>query len=245
MYKCLILTIVFTFSGCGPANYSKKINITNSYFKNGKKVGIIYNIHPITVCEDDWTMEYGECYSPYGEYEVPLNVVDNKIRSIMELQIKDNYKNLFKEKGKSFIEIDHNLYLLDSLPEFNEASSSKKSYYQFDLRPLKSQYFKDYEIDELFFVEVEYGLDYYNPFFLVETRRGYCWIKSEIVDLNDNSFIFRSWSEWGGTYLSLTNSYGRIKGRWKTPPEYENLSNAIKSAISKSLSKEREKLINL
>ena len=111
--------------------------------------------------------------------------MDNKIRFKIELQIKDNYKNLFKERGKSFIEIDHEKYLLhsDSLPEFNKASSSKKSYYQFDLRPIKNQ-FKDYEIDELLYVEVDYGLDYNNPMFLVETRHGYCTIKSEIVDLN-------------------------------------------------------------
>jgi len=228
------------FSGCG-------IKLPSNYFKNEKKVGIIYIIHPIRVCESYYNEEYDYCNYPHGEYKWPLHVVDKNIRSLVELQIKDNSKNLFTEKGKSFIEIDHEQYLLhsSSLPEFNTASSSKKSYYQFDLRPLKSQYFKDYEIDELLFVEVWYGLDYNNPFFLVETRRGYCIINSEIIDLNDNSIIYKSWTSWGGTIMSDTRSYGKIKGKWNTPPEYENLSNAIKSAISKTLVKQRKKLNKL
>ncbi|MGY0427222.1 MAG: hypothetical protein ACWIPI_10425 [Polaribacter sp.] len=61
---------------------------------------------------------------------------------------------------------------------------------------------------------------------------GNCRIDSEIIDLSNNSILFKDFS----------NSVEKIKGKWKTPPEYENLMNAISGAISKTMNLEKNKL---
>lgn len=68
---------------------------------------------------------------------------------------------------------------------------------------------------------------------MIETGKiGNCRIDSEIIDLSDNSIVFKNFS----------NSVEKIKGKWKTPPEYENLKHSISGAIEKTINLEKTKL---
>ena len=67
---------------------------------------------------------------------------------------------------------------------------------------------------------------------MIEVKKiGYCSIYSEIIDLDDNSIVYKT------TSLGM----GKIKGNWNAPPDYESLKTAIKTAIDNSIELEKTK----
>ncbi|MXV37904.1 hypothetical protein GO491_04315 [Flavobacteriaceae bacterium Ap0902] len=106
-------------------------------------------------------------------------------------------------------------------------ASQANDFYKYDARKLRK-----YGIDELLIVHVQYGLmvNYYG---MIETGKyGNCLITTQIVNLDDNTII----------YENRTHKPVLIQGKWKTPPTYNNLKNAIDESIELTLEEEKIKL---
>ncbi|MFL0102041.1 hypothetical protein [Tenacibaculum maritimum] len=214
-----LLIILTTIMSC-----AVKMPLPSNYYSNQKKVGVIYLIDSIGVYKQGAQGLLDMALTAGKRFKEPLSIVDKKINPNND--IKDLYRQLFKTKGKPLNEIDFK-YSIEKLTKFEKPSSSKKKYHKYDLRFLKNK-----GIEELLIVDVQYGLlvSYYG---MIETgKMGNCRIDSEIIDLSDNSIVFKD----------FTNSVEKIKGKWKTPPEYENLANSISGAITKTIGLEKTKL---
>ncbi|MEM9685832.1 MAG: hypothetical protein AAF934_02800 [Bacteroidota bacterium] len=213
---CLILTGFFAI-GC-----AVKIPLSTTYFQNNKKVGVIYNIDSISVYKQGAQGLLDMALTSGKRFREPLNIVDKTINPTEK--IKNQYRNTFSQHNKSLIEIDYD-YDVKKMTKFTKPSDSKK-YHKYDLRALRSN-----GIDEVLIINVRYGLlvSYYG---MIETgKAGDCRIESEIIDLTDNSIIYKNFSVYSE----------RIKGKWKTPPDYENLKNSIELAINNTLEQEKAK----
>ena len=227
-YKYLIFIIVLS----SIVSCAVKVPLANNYFNNQKTLGVIYFIEPIDVFKDGEQGYIENVLTPGNKFIEPLKIIDKKINPRGE--IKNLYKQLLNTKGKSYVELEFEQYL-NKFEKFEKLSSTKREYYQYDLRTLKSHFINGHEIDEVLIVSVKYGLWVYYDGLIVFKKMGECIIESEMIDLNDNSIIYHGYS------VSLKS----IKGRWDTPPEYENLSYSIKSAISTALAKHKVKLNKL
>ncbi|AUP79239.1 hypothetical protein [Flavivirga eckloniae] len=213
-----LIIILITISSC-----AVKMPLSDNYYTNQKKVGVVYLIDSIRVYREGSQGLLDVALTPGKRFKEPLQIVDKKINPTNE--IKGLYEGIFSAKGKPLKEIQFD-YDVKKLKKFEKPSSSKKKYHKYDLRSLK-----DKGVDELLIVSVSYGLlvSYYG---MIETgKKGNSHIASEIIDLTDNSIVFKGYSD----------SVEKIKGKWKTPPEYENLANSISNAISKTINLEKTK----
>lgn len=200
-----------------------RLPMTSDYYKNAKKVGAVYVIDSLGVYKGGAQGLLDMALTPGNKYKKVVNAIEGKFDP--KPKIKKLYQDIFTSKGKSLNEIDFT-YNPDSLEKFDEPASKKK-YHTYDLRFLKEK-----GIDELLLVKVIYGLNisYYG---VVEIgKMGTCYIYSEIVNLDDNSIIYKDHSHY--------EEY--IKGKWNTPPDYELITNSIKTAIDKTLAIEKERL---
>lgn len=201
-----------------------KVPLTSSYYQNEKKVGVLYNIDTIGFYKMgsqgllDMAMTAGK------KFQEPIRVVGENYDPTMK--IKELYQGIFDSKGKSMNEIDF-YYDIQTMSKFEKPSSSNKKYHKFDVTSLKEK-----GIDELLIVNVRYGLavSYYG--FIETGYFGHCTINSEIIDLTDNSVIYKD--------ISAINE--KIKGKWETPPDYENLKNSISVAVDKTIQLENNKM---
>ena len=224
--------MALNMTSCQPYLY-----LNNQRFDQLKKVGVIIRIDAIKVFVDNGGDNYSVFkYPPYGRYEEPLNIVDNKINAKSEIYIF--YEELLKEKNISIKELNYKLTSYSSKKYYKQPPPYPKEinepYFPFDLKDLVNHFSRDDEIDAILIVDVRYGLNVDEYLYFVEIVEGTeCIISSLIVDLNDKNIIYNG-----------DNSFGhkKIKGKWKTPPDYENLSNAIKSSISNALAVEKAKL---
>ncbi|RIV35980.1 hypothetical protein D2V08_03270 [Flagellimonas lutimaris] len=214
-----LLAALITLGSCG---FQKPL--TSNYFNNGKKVGIIYDIDSIGVFKNGSQGLLDMALTSENRFKEPLKVVDQKINPTQK--IKNTFQNAFLNRKKQIIALDHSLDY-EKLDKFGKSDSKYKEYHRYDLRSLKEQ-----GIDELLIVSVRYGLSV-SDYGMIETGKdGSCYITYEIVDLDDNSLLYRD------TSVGLK----KIKGKWKTPPNYDNLTNAIDGAISQATDVQKTKL---
>ena len=201
-----------------------KVPLTSDYFQNNKKVGVIYNIDTINVYREGQQGLLDMALAHGAKYKQPLAIVDKTANPYEK--IRNTYQFLFNQKNKPLQHIDFE-YDVKKLSKFAKPSNSDKKYHKYDLRKLKSE-----GIDELLIVNVKYGLlvSYYG--FIETAIQGYCRINSEIVNLTDNSVIYKNFSM----------GKEKVRGKWKTPPNYDNLRNSIQNAIDKTLSLEKRNL---
>lgn len=220
-FKLIILFTIFLFlTSC-----VTKIPLSKSYFNSDKKVGVILVKNNIANYKQGSQGLLDMALTPGNKYKEPLESVDKEI-TIIE-KINNLYKSIYNSKGKELVVIDEKIDF-DSLNKFLKPKKSKKKYYKYNIMYLKEKY----DIDELLFVEVKYGVlvSYYG--FIETGRFGYCQIASEIINLDDNSYLYKG--------ISTSNEV--IKGKWKNPPKYEELKTSIERAISKSIQMEKSKI---
>jgi len=199
------------------------VPMSADYFQSEKKVGIIQVTNDINIFKEGSQGLLDMALTPGNKYKEPLDIVDKEINP--EIKISELYQEIFNTNNKSLKIIDATIDF-DNLEKFQKPES-EKDFYKFDLRDLKTKY----NIDELLLVYVNYGLliSYYG--FIETGRLGYCQISSEIINLDDNSLIYKNQSI----------SRETMKGKWNTPPQYENLTNTIKKAIDNSIQQEQSK----
>lgn len=228
-YKILSISICAFLVSC-----VTKVPLNTSYFANSKKVGFILKVDSPTRTGMSGG-EFGAIGALVGSLAEKSNQKGGKYQEALELvdtiikpkdKLKDFYITLFKNKGKDIHYINDSLKFTN-LKDFKAPSKEKKYFYK-DLRFLN----EIYSVDEILLVIAEYGINSQYSYGIEVGRNTWFNSMSIIVDLKDNSYFYS-----GGTY-----SADAVKGKWKTPPKYENLVTHFENNLLKHIKKESIKL---
>tara|TARA_R110001606_G_scaffold33112_1_gene99378 strand:+ start:46 stop:675 length:630 start_codon:yes stop_codon:yes gene_type:complete len=202
--EIIILITLILFISCGT-----KKQLMNDFYSDNKKVGIIIlneqaNIHRE---HKGGLVDIGST-NPEKFIEA-LKIINNRID--IKSQIENFYSEYFNSKNKKteFLEMNFDI------------SKNEQIH-----KSLKGK-----GINQVIIVKVEYGLllSYYN--LLEIAKNGYCQINSEILDLDNNSVIYKNTSK----------SIKKIKGNWKKS-EHQELTKSISLAIESAIKSEKNKL---
>lgn len=217
----LLLTIIAT--GC-----ATKVPLSSNYFskENTKKVGLLININKIGVARAGSQGLLEVVATPGNKFKIAVDSIENDVKPNEE--IKKMYLDIFASKSKSITLIEENIDF-KQVPSF-ETTDTQKKYSRKNFTFLKEKF----GFDEVLVADVDYGmiLSYYS--FAVINRQMYMSIKSEIVNLTDNSLIFKENSRF----------VADIEKEWNTPPAYENLKKSLKNAETQTLELEKAKFNN-
>ncbi|MDT8402529.1 MAG: hypothetical protein RQ743_12610 [Bacteroidales bacterium] len=200
----------------------KKYTLEPAFYSSGSDLGLILVKNDISTRRSGQSV-LGAAVTNYTKYDGQLQAVDHKLDP--ERKFKTMYSNLFESKGKSFAVVD-NQFDEEQFSEF-EAPGGEKKYYKADIRSLKDKY----DVDELMIVIIDYGLNQNYSGMFEAGKGGYSHVISNIVNLNDNSLIYKG-ETWGN---------GRLEKNWDTPPDYEPLRVSIDAAINQAVEIERTK----
>jgi len=214
-----LFTLIFLLtSSCAVKKYS----VSPGFYTSGKDLGLILVTNDITTRRSGGSV-LGRAMINYHKYDAPLEAVDPGLDP--EKKFRRMYLSLFESKGKNISRVD-DMFDKDQFAEYRAPDKNKK-YYEYDIRSLKEKY----NVDELMIVTVDYGLNQNYSGAFEAGKGGYAHVVSNIVDLNDNSIIYKGES-WGN---------GKLKSKWDTPPDYEFLREAIDAAINQAVEIEKTK----
>jgi hypothetical protein len=213
----MFLTVLLTFS-CTV----KKYTVSPSFYSSGSDLGLILVTNDISTRRSGGSV-LGKTLIDYHKYDAPLEAVDPVLDP--EKKFRRMYLSLFESKGKNITQVDDQ-FDSDQFSKF-AASGKSRDYYEYDLRPLKEKY----NVDELMIVTLDYGLNQNYSGALEAGKGGYSHVVSSIVNLDDNSIIYKG-ETWGN---------GKLKSKWDTPPDYEYLREAIDAAINQAVETEKIK----
>jgi len=189
----------------------------NQQFYNTKKVGVILQVDSIGMAKEGGQGLLDMALTSGNRFKEPLKKVEPKFNLYETL--KSEITNILNTKNKQFQFIEQKIDY-KTLAKFEKPNSNKK-YSKIDFRNLKSIY----NVDEIMFVKVKYGLlvSYYGMIEL--DKQGYVNIGTEIIDLSDNSLLQQE---------NIQTSV-KMNGNWKKGEDFENLKNSIQNAINGSL----------
>lgn len=211
------MTALFVFS-CAVKNYT----VSPDFYTSGSDLGLIMVTNDITTRRSGGSV-MGKALIDYHKYDAQLAAVDPKLDP--EKKLRRMYLSLFESKGKTISMVD-DYFSKEEYPEF-AAPDKSREYFERNLRPLKEKY----NVDELLIVTVDYGLNQNYSGAFEAGKGGYAHVVSSIVNLNDNSIIYKG-ETWGN---------GKLKSKWDTPPDYEYLREAIDAAINQAVEIEKTK----
>jgi hypothetical protein len=205
-----------------------KVPLSSNYFKseNAKKVGLIININKISVTRNGAQGVLEMVATPGNKFKEALYVIENEVNP--KEKLKKMYIDIFASKGKILVFSDETLDP-NKLKPF-DAPDSQKKYSKNDFRYLKMKY----NLDEILLIDVDYGmlLSYYS--FAVINRQTFINIRSEIINLSDNSLFYKDNSR----FIADLNK------TWDTPPSYNNLKLSLEDAILNVTGIEKGKYAN-
>jgi len=213
-----LIMMMLILSSCAVKKYA----INPAFYSSGSNMGLILVTNDITTRRSGGSV-LGKALIDYHKYDAPLEAVDPGLDP--EKKFRRMYLSLFESKGKSISRVD-DMFDTGQFTEFVAPDKNKK-YFKYDLRPLKEKY----NVDELMIVTVDYGLNQNYSGAFEAGKGGYSHVVSNIVNLNDNSIIYKGES-WGN---------GKLKSNWDTPPDYEFLREAIDAAINQAVEIEKTK----
>ena len=224
MQKNTIFFLLLIFvSSC-----ATKVPLNSSYFsqENAKKVGLLINVNKIGVARTGSQGLLEMVATPGNKFKIAVDSIENDVKP--DEVIKKMYLDIFASKSKSITLIEEHIDF-KQVPSF-ETTDTQKKYSRKNFTFLKEKY----GFDEVLVADVDYGmiLSYYS--FAVINRQMYMSIKSEIVNLTDNSLIFKENSRF----------IADIEKEWNTPPVYENLKKSLKNAEIQTLELEKAKFNN-
>lgn len=214
----VLIVILILASSCAVKRYT----LDPGFYSSGSDLGLVLIKNDISTRRSGQSA-LGMAVTDNTKYDSQLKVVDRKLHP--ERKFKTMYSNLFESKGKSFKIMDIN-YDVDHFAEFS-SPGGEKEFYKADIRSLQDEY----HIDELMIVTIDYGLNQNYSGMFEAGKGGYSHIVTQIVNLADNSIIYKG-ETWGN---------GRLEKGWDTPPDYEPLRMAIDAAINQALESERER----
>lgn len=200
----VLCSVIVSLCGCG-ANKQ----LSRKYYESKKKVGIVQIVDTIGMYRVGSQGLLDIAFTQGKKYMEGLGVIDEVVNP--SEKIVNLYRDVLDGNGKEYKDVEYQLFSLAQSNKINKG----------DCEFLK----RTMGIDELMVVKVKYGLmvQYYG--FVELARYGMCNILTKIINLDDNSTI----------YKRKSYRIEKIKGKWKTPPQYENLRNAVKNAIDNSV----------
>lgn len=189
----------------------------NQQFYNDKKVGVVIQVDSIGMARVGGQGLLDMALTSGNRFTDPLKKVEPSFK--LEETVKAEITNMLSSKNKQFQIIDQKIDY-PNLSKF-EKPNSKKKYSKKDFRNLKNTY----NVDEIMFVRVKYGLlvSYYGMIEL--DKNGYVNIETQVVDLADNSLLQQE------TFQTAA----KMNGNWKKGDNYGNLKNSIQDAITISM----------
>ena len=217
VYKLInVLIIILISSSCAV----KKYTLDPGFYSSVSDLGLVLIKNDISTRRSGQSA-LGKAVTDNTKYDTQLTAVDSKLHP--EKKFKTMYSNLFESKGKTIkvvdVEFDKEQYGVFSSP------GGDKEYYESDIRSFKDKY----NIDELMIVTIDYGLNQNYSGMFEAGKGGYAHIMTQIVNLTDNSVIYKA-ETWGN---------GRLENDWDTPPDFEPLRMAIDAAINQAVESER------
>lgn len=208
MKKIILLLIVsFIFMSCLP-----KVALTADYWQKPTKVGVLINAGQPTKFKEGSQGLLDMAVTSGDKYKEALDLIGQKIHPKEELITL--YSDVLKLKGKEVVLINENFDSKTAIKFKGEKAEGKK-YSTYDFASYKTKY----GIDELLFVNVNYGfmISYYG---MIETGKfAYTGITTQIVDLNDQHLI-----------LSNSNARQFPLKKWKDN-NYENSIQGVRTAL--------------
>jgi hypothetical protein len=201
--EIIILITLILFISCGT-----KKQLMNDFYSDNKKVGIIILNEPANIHREHkgGLVDIGS--TNRERFIEALKIINNRVD--LKSQIENFYSEYFNSKNKKTEFLKMNF-------DISKNEQIHKS-------------LKGKGINQVIIVKVEYGLllSYYN--LLEIAKNGYCQINSEILDLDNNSVIYKNTSK----------SIKKIKGNWKKS-EYQELTKSISLAIESAIKSEKNK----
>lgn len=200
-----------------------KVALSPEYWNKSSKVGVLVNINPPSRYKSGGQGLLDMAVTSGNKYDEALKIIGNKIQPKDELI--NMYSEILKSKGKELILIEEN-FDSKTTPKFNGQKLEGKKYSRYDFSNLKSKY----NIDELLFIDVNYGflISYYG---MIETgKMAHVLLNTNLINLSDNSLI-----------MSNMNEKDEILKKWKEN-NFENSVQGVRSALDKA--KEEEKNLN-
>jgi len=209
--KAIYYLIIFVFC----VSCATKVPLSEEFYSNKKEIGFIIISDSINVYKEGSRGLLDMALTQGKKYHTPLESVRENFNTYQTFS-KD-LRQIFSENSKP-LNIELVDVINDELNKYKHPVDDGKKYYKYDIRHLSKE-----GIDELVVVSVKHGIlvSYYG---MIETGRfGYCNLIMEIIDLKTNQLLYRD----------ISNIKESIKGKWKNPPEYSELNQAIKTAIEK------------
>ena len=201
-----------------------QVPMSAEYFQKPSKIGLFVNVNEPQKYREgsqgllDLAVTSGEKYQPLLDLAKKSQDPKQDLISM--------YSEILRSKGKEVVIIT-DIFDPKTAEKFKGDKLEGKKYSNYDFRYLKAKY----NIDEVAFVNVNWGviISYYS---MIETgRAGYTYIDNRIVNLNDNTLYFAN--------DNVKNAV--IKGKWNTPPNYDNALAKITEALNNA--KETEKTL--
>ena len=192
------------------------------YLNKPSKVGIFVNVNDPKKHREgsqgllDLAVTSGDKYQPLLDLAKEKIVFKNDLTAI--------YSEALKAKGKEVIIINE-IFDPKTATKFKGDKAEGKKYAYYDLRNLKEKY----GVDDVIFVNVNWGvmISYYS---MIETGRGgYIYLDNNVVNTADNTLYFAQ----NNVKMEI------IKGKWNTPPNYDNAIGKITEAVNKALDAEK------
>ncbi|WP_234111735.1 hypothetical protein [Chryseobacterium sp. R2A-55] len=199
-----------------------KVPMNEEYMKKPSRVGLFVNVsEPQKYREGsqgllDLALTSGDKYQPV------LNLAKKQLDPKQKLI--DMYSDILRSKGKEVVIIDEK-FDPKNIQKFKDEKAEGKKYSNIDFRPLKDKY----QIDEVAFVNLNWGLmiSYYS---MIETgRAGYAYFDNRLVNLSDNSLYFAN-----DNMKTIM-----IKGKWDGAPNYENAISKISETLNQAIEVEK------
>lgn len=213
----LYLLLCLFFTGC-----ASSIPMNQNFYKS-TKVGIILQVDSIGLYRAGAQGLLDMALTMGNKYRQPLKNVEAVVNPTEKLKFE--IAKVLQAKNKQYDFIEENIDF-NKIKKFEKTGEGK--FYNKDIREFKSKY----NVDEVMIIQVNYGLlvSYYS---MIEIGwQGQAVISNSVVDLNNNALLFQD----------RVSALEKLKGKWNTPPSYQNLITAIKDAINKCFTLHKVKL---
>ena len=210
----VIFSLIILIISCAPV----RITTNPKLYDTSKKIGIIIvndGISTFNYIEGKYIDSHGVDTKRFIE---PLNVVSKRLNA--NSLFLQTYKIIFNKNNIEVKEIEGTL-TFEYLDRFKKPKKTDKAYSIYDYQFIKEKF----GVDRLIVAEVKYGLLLYKSGLIVVEKRGLCSISAEIIDLSDNSLLYKN--------ESLAKIL--VEGKWNIPPDYDNLYYPIRKAIENSI----------
>ena len=211
----LLFSMLLLVTSCVP-----KVALTSDYWQKQTKVGILINENPPAKFKEGSQGLLDMAVTSGDKYKEALDIIGQQIHPKEELTAI--YSDIFKAKGKEVVIIDEK-FDPKTAKKFSGTKAEGKKYSNYDFSDLKAKY----GVDELLFVNINYGfmISYYG---MIETgKMGHAAIDTKIIDLADQHLI-----------LANYNFKNENLKKWKDN-NYENSVKGVRTALDKAETDEK------